>query len=209
MGNIFPYRLRFEKTGKMRFLSHHDLMRLFERAIRRSGLPIRMTEGYNPHPILSFPTALGLGIESVDEVMEIELSCWEPPKKLEERLTGQLPDGIRIRTVEPYLRKERCFVDFVEYEVEAEGQTNGMEDRIASFFDQKEHVITRNLGKREKTVDIRPYVLAVEAEEGKILLRIRVTDTGSARPDEVLKAVGVEVREDVRIRKTYTELKLR
>ena len=72
--NIFSYRIRFTKTGRMRFLSHHDLMRLFERALRRTGLPLRMTEGYNPHPIISFPTALGLGIESLDEVLEFDVT---------------------------------------------------------------------------------------------------------------------------------------
>ena len=82
MTDIFPYRIRFEKAERMRFLSHHDLMRLFERAFRRTGLPLRMTEGYNPHPVISFPTALALGIESLDEVVEFELSRWTAPRQI-------------------------------------------------------------------------------------------------------------------------------
>lgn len=209
MANIFPYRYRFEKTGKMRFLSHHDLMRLFARAIRRSGIPIRMTEGYNPHPILSFPTALALGIESFDEVMEMELSSWVAPNQLREKLGAQLPEGIGIRSVQAFLRKDRSFVNFMEYEVDAPGQTDGIGDRIEAFLAKKDHTITRPLGNRSKDVDIRPYVLAVGSEKDRVFLRIEVTDTGSARPEEALKAVGIEMRDDIRIRKTHTELGVR
>src|SRR5204862_153823 len=100
--NIFSFRVRFSKTGKLRFLSHHDLMRLFERALRRTGMPLRMTEGYNPHPVLSFPTALGLGIESLDEVLEFELTSWTAPRQIEKLLGEQLPEGIRVASAEAF-----------------------------------------------------------------------------------------------------------
>jgi radical SAM-linked protein len=209
MGSIFPYRIRFEKTGKLRFLSHHDLMRLFERAVRRSGIPVRMTEGFNPRPVLSFPTALGIGIESADEVMGVELSAWAAPKQVRERLAAQLPEEVRIRSVEPHLRKDRARVAFAEYEVDAPGQTEGLRERIGAFLDLEKLVVTRDLGNRKKEVDIRPYVMDVETDGDRVLLRIEVTDRGSARPEEVLAAVGVEMRDDVRIRKTYTEVQTR
>src|SRR6516225_4142252 len=109
--NIFSYRVRFTKTGKMRFLSHHDLMRLFERALRRTGLPLRMTEGYNPHPVVAFPTALGLGIESLDEILEFELTSWTSPKGIEKQLGEQLPQGVTVASAEAFDRKQRSFVD--------------------------------------------------------------------------------------------------
>lgn len=206
MSNIFPFRIRFGKTGRMRFLSHHELMRLFERAIRRSELPIRMTEGFNPHPVLSFPTALGMGIESLDEVLELELSTWIAPKLLQEKLGAQLPEGIAVVSVLPFTRRDRSYVDFVEYEVDVPGQTAGLEERVRAFFGKSEHEVVRDLGDRKKTVDIRPYVLAVENEGDRVFLRIRVTDSGSARPEEALEAVGITARGDVKIRKTRTEL---
>jgi len=209
MANIFPVRIRFEKAGKMRFLSHHELMRLFERAVRRSGIPVRMTEGFNPHPVLSFPTALGIGIESLDEVMELELSTWVAPNQLREKLSAQLPEGIRIRSAEPFLRKDRSFVDFVEYEVDVPGQTGGIEGRKSAFLERKEHRVVRDLGDRRKEVDVRPYVMDIEHEPDRVFLRIRVTDAGTARPEEVLEALGIEIRDDVRVRKTYTELRMR
>ena len=206
--NIFPYRLRFTKTGKLRFLSHHDLMRLFERAMRRSGLPLRMTEGYNPHPILSFPTALGLGIESIDEVLEFELSAWTPPPKIEIALGGQLPEGVKLVKVEAFARKDRSAVEYVEYEARLPEGVDPAEG-VKSFLAKPELWIERKSDKGSKKVELRRYVIAIVTEPGRALLRIRVTDQGTAKPEEILRAIGVELGPEVRIRKTYTEVGIR
>ncbi|MBI2932181.1 MAG: DUF2344 domain-containing protein [Planctomycetes bacterium] len=207
--NIFPYRVRFTKVGKMRFLSHHDLLRLFERALRRAGLPLRMTEGYNPHPILAFPTALGLGLESLDEVMEFELSSWVAPRTVQQQLGAQLPEGVAVTSAEAFSRQARSFVDFVEYEVLAPGQTEGIDERIRDFIARQEVEVERKSDKAVRRIEIRQYVMALEPEKDRLFLRIRVTDAGTAKPEEVLKAIGVEMRGDVRIKKTYTELGVR
>lgn len=207
--NIFSYRIRFAKTGKMRFLSHHDLMRLFERALRRSGLPLRMTEGYNPHPIISFPTALGLGIESDDEIMEFELQSWVAPKQVEKAVGQQLPDGVSVLSAEAFDRKRRSYVDFVEYEARVPGQEEGLGEKIRAFLAKKECPVERVSDKGSKTVEIRQYVLAADHEGDRVFLRVRVTDQGTARPEEVLRAVGLSVDPGVRIRKTYTEVAVR
>src|SRR5215831_5173006 len=136
--NIFSYRVRFTRTGRMRFLSHHDLMRLFERALRRTGLPLRMTEGYNPHPVLAFPTALGLGIESMDEILEFELTCWTAPRQIEKQLSEQLPEGVAVVSAEAFDRRDRSYVDFVEYEALCPGQDDGLPERMQGFLALKE-----------------------------------------------------------------------
>ena len=207
--NIFSYRIRFSKTGRMRFLSHHDLMRLFERALRRTGLPLRMTEGYNPHPLISFPTALALGIESMDEVVEFELSRWTSPRQIETLLAAQLPEGVAVASAEAFDRKARSYVDFVEYEASCEGQAEGLPERIREFMGRKEVRIERVSDKGSKTVEIRQYVLAADCEGDRVFLRIRVTDQGTARAEEVLRAIGLRVEPAVRVRKTYTEVATR
>jgi radical SAM-linked protein len=207
--NIFSYRVRFAKTGRMRFLSHHDLMRLFERAFRRTGLPLRMTEGYNPHPVLSFPTALGLGIESDDEVLEFELSSWVAPRQIEKVLGEQLPEGVRVASAEAFDRRDRSRIEFVEYEAACPGQGEGLADRIRAFLALTECRVERASDKGSKTVEIRQYVLAADCEGERVFLRLRVTDQGTAKPEEVLRAVGLRVDETVRLRKTYTEVTTR
>jgi radical SAM-linked protein len=203
--NIFPYRVRFSKTGKMRYLSHHDLMRLFERALRRSGLPLRMTEGFNPHPILSFPTALGLGIESLDEILEFELSAWTAPAKIEQLLGAQMLEGVKLAKVEAFARKDRSAIEFVEYEARIPEGTD-LGPGIREFLAKKEAWIERKSDKGGKKVEIRRYVLALEAEPGRVLMRVRVTDQGTAKPEEVLRAAGLDLGPEVKIRKTYTEV---
>lgn len=207
--NIFSYRVRFTKTGKMRFLSHHDLMRLFERALRRTGLPLRMTEGYNPHPVMAFPTALGLGIESVDEVLEFELTSWTAPKQIEKLLGEQLPEGMGIASAEAFDRKQRCYVNYVEYEASCAGQSEGVAERIRAFLALKECPVERVSDKGSKTVEIRQYVMALDVDADKLYLRIRITDQGTAKPEEVLRSIGIRIDEASRLRKTYTELAVR
>jgi len=207
--NIFSYRVRFTKTGRMRFLSHHDLMRLFERALRRTGLELRMTEGYNPHPVIAFPTALGLGIESLDEILEFELSRWTAPKQIEKLLGDQLPEGMAVSSVEAFDRKQRSCVSYVEYEASCPGQTTGLGDCIARFLSLKECPVERVSDKGSKTVEIRQYVMALDADGETVYLRIRITDQGTAKPEEVLRSIGLRVDETVLVRKTYTEMAVR
>ena len=204
--NIFSYRVRFTKTGRMWFLSHHDLMRLFERAFRRTALPLRMTEGYNPHPVLSFPTALGLGIESADEVLEFELSSWTAPRQIEKVLGAQLPEGVAVVSAEAFDRRDRSRVEFVEYEAACPGQAEGLPERLRAFLALKECRVERVSDKGSKTVEIRQYVLAADCEGERVFLRLRVTDQGTAKPEEVLRAAGVRVDGTLRLRKNYTEV---
>jgi radical SAM-linked protein len=205
--NLFAFRVRFSKLGRMRFLSHHDLMRLFERALRRSGLPLRMTEGYNPHPIMAFPTALGLGIESADEILEVELTSWVAPRQIEKVLREQLPEGVGVASVEAFDHKKRCYVDYVEYEATAPpARLEGIDERVRGFLALKECPVVRSSDKGSKTVDVRKYAMAVEIEGGTVYLRVRVTDQGTAKPEEILRSIGLQVDEQVRIRKTFTQL---
>lgn len=84
----------------MRFISHLDLIRLFQRAARRAGLPIAMTEGFTPRPKMSFKRALKLGVESDNEQMSFFINGWMRPEEFKNRLQAQLPGGIVINTAE-------------------------------------------------------------------------------------------------------------
>src|SRR5262245_31041346 len=97
----FRAPIRFRKDGDRRFLSHHDLMRLFERMMRRAGLPFRMTEGFHPLPRMQFPSALSLGIIGCEEVLEAEFTEPLEPELLYHRLAQQTPEGITLLSVQP------------------------------------------------------------------------------------------------------------
>lgn len=82
--------------GEMRFISHLNLMRLFERALRRARLPVRITQGFNPHPKISIKRALKLGIESKTEEAVFYLDDFIDPVEFKSRLNEQLPEGVKI-----------------------------------------------------------------------------------------------------------------
>jgi radical SAM-linked protein len=96
------YRIKFifSKKDVMRYISHLDLMRLFIRAMRRSALPLKLTEGFSPHPKLSLKRALKLGLESQNEEGIIVLNGMVDNQEFKEKLQRQLPEGIEIKDVE-------------------------------------------------------------------------------------------------------------
>jgi radical SAM-linked protein len=86
----------FQKTGDMRFISHLDLMRLFQRALRRANLPVTITQGFSPHLKISINRALKLGAESLDEALTVHMSKVVETALFTELLNKNLPEGIRI-----------------------------------------------------------------------------------------------------------------
>lgn len=92
-------RALFEKVGSARFISHLDLMRLFQRAFKRAGLPLTHTQGFNPRPSVSIALPLSLGAESHCELLDFDLESSVPPEGIRDRLNAALIDGIRVREV--------------------------------------------------------------------------------------------------------------
>ena len=90
-------RVRFAKKGRMRFISHLDVIRLFYRALRRAQLPITISKGFNPRPRISVIPALKLGKESDSLELTVRLDEWVKPSLFKERLQEQLPEGIELK----------------------------------------------------------------------------------------------------------------
>ena len=90
----------FSKTGDMRFISHLDLMRLFQRALRRANLPVTITQGFSPHLKISIGRALKLGMESLNEALTVYMSKAVRPAFFIELLNKNLPEGVRIAKAE-------------------------------------------------------------------------------------------------------------
>jgi len=97
---MYKVNFVFSKKGAMKYIGHLDLMRLFMRAMRRADLPLKMTEGFSPHPKLSFKRALKLGLESDNEEGSIILRLPLEAQEFKNRLQEQLPEGLEIKNVE-------------------------------------------------------------------------------------------------------------
>ncbi len=94
---MYRISFTFSKKGQMKYISHLDLMRLFQRALRRANLPLKMTEGFNPHPKFSIKRALKLGLESESEEAIVVLGESINVCSFKEKLANQLPEGIEIK----------------------------------------------------------------------------------------------------------------
>src|SRR5262249_1567443 len=89
-------RIRFRKGGDLRLVSHRDLMKCFERSLRRAALPIHVSQGFHPMPRMVFGMPLALGIIGMNEVLELELDQVIEPEEIQRRLTEQMPPGLEI-----------------------------------------------------------------------------------------------------------------
>lgn len=185
-------RIRHTKTGDLVFLSHHDMMRLWERALRRSGLPIAFTEGFNPRPRYAIPLALGLGIASRDEIFEVEFSSWVTAGDVRTRLAGQLPPEVAILDLSVVGPGERGQVDRVDYELRLPpGSPADLGERLERVCAQPRIDVVRE--RNGRTVDLKPYLAEARLEGDVLRFTLRVLQEGTGRPEEFCHALGYEM----------------
>jgi radical SAM-linked protein len=185
------YRIRFRKEGDLRHISHRDLVRTLERLFRRAGLPLGMSEGFHPKPRMSFPSALAVGVVGLDEVLELELTETPAPAELLAAISRQAPLGLVFSTAEAVADGTRkAQVRLVRYEATVpEERRPATEAAIARLLAETTHTVAREEGR--SPVDLRPLVDELALVDGVLNLAILVTPEGSARPREVLAALGL------------------
>jgi radical SAM-linked protein len=185
---MFRQRVRifFNKEGLSRFLGHHDLMRLFERALRRAGLPLSYSAGYNPRPQISFPLALALGYESQAEVCEVELVRWISPRRAREGLGKELPEGIGVGSVRSVSFADKAAVRATEFSVEFEQPPPRLGEVLAGFLARAEVLVRRTGKSKSKDINVREYVDYARLDGPRLLLGLKVSPRGAVRPEEVL-----------------------
>lgn len=184
-------RLRFRKQGDLRHIGHLDLLRTLERLFRRAGLNLSMTEGFHPKPRLSFPNALALGVEGVDEVMELELAEAMTAEEVLAALAPVCPPGLAFHSAEVLVGKGKSPVARVTYELPIpaarEEQLAGkIRDVLASSS-----LPIRRAG-REAPIDLRPVLEELVLADGTLRFTLKVEREAGVRPREVLALVGVE-----------------
>ena len=196
--------VRFAKTGPAVYHSHHDMIRFWERAIKRAELPVRLTQGFNPHLRIVFPHALGLGIASRHEEIELEMYASVPLDALVERVRAAAGDTLEILGVTelPPVKKSRLVTE-CSYHIYGWNDVAlaGLEQACAALMAREEVIVERGAPGKRRSLDIRPFLLAVEflPRERAVFARLQHTLTGAARPDEVARlaaeATGTDARD--------------
>jgi len=197
----------FSKTGRLRFLGQLDLGRTLDRALRRSGLPVRFSEGFHPRIRLSFPCASPTGMASTCELVEIQV---RPPAGSSEVLEGlreALPPELAPLGAGDVPPGERVRLAAARYVVGVrEGGPDLPDSRaVAALVDRREVPVLR----RGKSVDLRPFVEDLRREEGALRMRLAFAESGATvRPEDVLGALEVDPLA-FRIERTGMILRLR
>ena len=192
------YRLKFTKSGTVRFIGHLDLMSLFNMSIKRAGLPIAYSEGFNPHQLLSFALPLSLGYysdgEYLDVVFKHSLSCDE----IVRRLNGNLADGVTIismRELESGEKSAAAQVVACDYKINLPSHSGISAQSAANFIAQDKIIIMKKTKKSVSDADISADILKFEA----------LSDSGEVTELNVLLSAGAErsLRADLVLKALY------
>ncbi len=157
----YPVRGKFEKNGRAVFISHLDLFRTMQRAMKRSKLPVWYSQGYNPRIYLNFPLALSLGVESITEFMDFEIVEEMPYEEMLEVLNKVLPEGIHFISMAAPVYKNKE-IAFAEYSLEFYSQELSPKEVSEKFrnFISCDTIEAEKHSKAKGAVliDIKPYV---------------------------------------------------
>jgi radical SAM-linked protein len=208
-------RIRFSRGEELKFISHLDTMRLWQRAFHRAGIPLAYTEGFSPHPRISLAAPLAVGVTSEAELMDVFCAKWVSPHSFTAAVSQQLPPGIQILqvyAVAPTMPSLQSQVSYAEYEVEVETERDkqGIESALTSLLSVKQlpwhhqrDTGTRNYDLRALIDDL--WLTSWRSGYGTIGMRLRCNSTGSGRPEQVAAALGFN--QPTSIRRTKLILK--
>ena len=197
-GAAYPIRMQYTKRGKVRWISHRDVARAFERAFRIAQLPLAFTEGFSPRPKVSFGLALSTGYESDAEYLDVELASDVDPGSLPAVVTDALPPGIDVVGAAALVERAPALMDAVtavEWQVVVTHDDNTLVDRsrFASVVDAALAMpaleTTRRRKGREVVEDVKPVIARLDVHEHMCTMELR-TQPRSAKPGDVLAAIA-------------------
>ena len=200
--------IRFRKQGDLRLIGHRDLVRSMERLFRRAGLRLGMSQGFHPKPRMSFPSALAVGIEGTDEVLQLELAECLAAEDVLARLRANSLPGLVFQSVQalpPGGKKAQIRSATYRIPIPAArcGETHR---RIAGLLAATSWPIQRP--SKNTQIDLRPFLEELTLEDGVLRIRLAVSRQASASARDVLEALDLADIEREGFYLTRTEVEL-
>ncbi len=182
-------RLRFSKSGVMRYLSHLELITVFTRAVSRGDVPILFSLGFHPHPRFSFGTATSVGVDSQAEYMDMFVVAGITAGEVQERLNSVLPEGLRILDAEEVDTKSpsiSTLIDATRYRITiANADPEELQNKCVQFMAHNSFVIQRTKKGQTQTVDLRGETVSLTADQCTVELVAR-----RGKPVEFARAIS-------------------
>ena len=179
-------RIRFSKTGKVKYISHLDLCRTFRTAFVRAGIPIWYSQGFNPHPKMVFATTVAVGHESFCELLDIKITSPMDEEELRDRLDKQLTKDISIiKVYEPH--REFAELKYVGYEMTLESEVDA--DKLSGLLGGPLPV-EKKTKSGNKIVDVSGKIKEVKAEGNRLTCVLAAAQSDTLGPDVFLRAIA-------------------
>ena len=192
--SVLKARIKFRKYGAMKFIGHLDIMRFFQKVMRRADIPIAFTGGYSPHMIMSFANPLGVGLTSDGEYFDIELAEPIDFHATVERMNATMVEGIEVVNMteisDDKKRTGMSIVAAADYLSHAKnnGFPEGWKEKAAAFLEQPQILIVKKTKKSEKEVDIKPMIYQFEVQGEDIYIQVATGSVENLKPELVMQA---------------------
>ena len=196
-------RIEFAKGGELKYISHLDLARAWERVFRRAALPLAYSQGFNPRPRFQIAAALPVGVTGRAELLDAWLGVRMEPQEVLARLGPNLPPGLSVLGVQEVDLRAASLqsrMRTAEYlvEVDTAEPLQGIRIRVRALLEAPTLPRQRHHKGRMRSYDLRPLIRDIEValgKEGVVMLNMHVQNSpqGAGRPDEVLDALGLSV----------------
>lgn len=187
----------FEKMGRMSWFSHLDLQNTVQRALRRAQLPVAYSQGFNPHVLTSFATALSVGCQSRGEVMEVEMAGEISPEEFAEKLNACLPDGLKVRRCAPVPDSAPALMAKVAeagYDITAPNAD--LTQAVEAFLKAEEVMVEKRSKTKTRLVNIRPMVheitCAFDGKDSRLSMVLEQTNANALKVELVMQALAPE-----------------
>ena len=187
-------RIKFRKFGAMKFIGHLDVMRFFQKVMRRADIPIAFTGGFSPHMIMSFANPLGVGVTSDGEYFDIELTEEIDMNAAVERMNQVVVEGIEIVNMVPISDEKKrtgmTIVAAADYlsTVKDNAFPEGWKEKASAFMAQDGICIVKKTKKSEKEVNIKPMIYKFEVRDDSIYMLVATGSVENLKPELVMQA---------------------
>ena len=181
-------RLRFSKQGQMKFIGHLDMVRYFQKVMRRSEVDVAYSEGFSPHQKMSFAAPLSVGVLSRGEYFDLEVNSTESSKVMLERINAQNAEGVEVlsyKLLPDDAKNAMSVVAGADYKVYTDLFNQNMLD---AFMNQDQIIVLKKTKKSEKEVDIKPLIYNIKLEDDGIFMQVAQGSASNLKPDLVMDA---------------------
>ena len=191
-------RVKFSKEGPIKFIGHLDVMRYFQKAIRRAKIDIPYSAGFSPHPILSFASPLSVGHTSQGEYFDMELNSLSDIHELRERLDGEMAQGIRILDAAILSEGEQnamASVAAAGYRVSFRNPCvfpEHLEQELVSFYERDQIPVVKKTKKGEREINLKEGIYHLEIRDHEVYMLLDAGSGSNLKPGFVLEAFFAE-----------------